>query len=75
MVSYQVDILNPKAKKILQGLADLTLITLSETSTDPFLAVVGRLRKKASAYPISLDEITQEVEAVRAKRYARKTKA
>ena len=46
-MTYQVDILNPKADKLLQNLADLKLITLSKTSSDPFMAVVKRLRKKA----------------------------
>lgn len=75
MISYQVDILNPKADKLLQDLADLKLISLSQTSKDPFLAVVNRLRKKAAANPPTLEEITKEVEAVRSKRYAGKSKS
>ena len=76
MITYQVDVLNPKADKLLQDLADLKLISLSETSNDPFLTVVKRLRKKAEAIKTpTLEEITKEVESVRAKRYASKSKA
>lgn len=71
MITYQVDILSPKADKLLHDLADLELIALSEISADPFLTVVNRLRGKATAESLSLEEITEEVEAVRAERYAR----
>lgn len=74
-MTYQVDVLNPKADKLLQDLADLKLIALSKTTDDPFLAVVKRLRKKAAPQPPTLEEITQEVESVRSNRYAGKNKA
>ncbi len=75
-MTYQVDILNPKAGKLLKDLADMKLIALSKTSNkDPFLSVVKRLRKKAAAKPPTLEEITKEVESVRTKRYASKNKA
>ena len=75
IMTYQVEILNPKADKLLQNLADLKLISLSRTSPDPFMAVVKRLRKKATAKPPTLEEITKEVETVRSKRYANESKA
>jgi hypothetical protein len=74
-MTYQVNILNPKADKLLQDLADMKLISLSKTSDDPFLTVVKRLRKKAAYTPPKPDEIAKEVEAVRSKRYASKNKA
>lgn len=70
-MTYQVEILKPKAEKLLKDLADLKLISISKTSNDPFMAVVDRLRKKAPSNPPSLEEITKEVEAVRTKRYAK----
>jgi hypothetical protein len=75
-VTYQVDILNPKADRLLKDLADLKLIAISKTSTaDPFLAAVKRLRKKAAIIGTpTLEEITKEVEIVRAKRYASQNK-
>lgn len=71
-MTYQIDILNPKAAKLLKDLADMQLISITEvSSSDSFLSVVNRLRKKASLKPPTLEEITKEVEAVRAKRYAK----
>jgi hypothetical protein len=71
-MTYQVDILDPKATKLLQDLADLNLISIRQDSEDSFLKVVSRLRKKALSNLPSLKEITKEVEVVRAKRYAQK---
>lgn len=72
MASLQVDILNPKAGKLLQDLADLNLIAITELkSDDGFLKVIRKIRNKAKKDPISLEEITKEVESVRTKRYAK----
>lgn len=71
-MTYQIDILNPKAGKLLKDLAEMNLISITEMqSADPFLTVVKRLRKKASLNPPTLEEITKEVETIRAKRYAK----
>ncbi len=71
MNTMQIDILNPKAGKLLQYLADLDLISIREKSDENFLKVVNRLRTKAKNNPPSLEDITKEVELVRAKRYAK----
>jgi hypothetical protein len=72
IMTYQIEILDPKASKLLKDLADKQLIAITEMSaTDPFLTVVNRLRKKASLKPPTLEEITKEVESVRSKRYAK----
>lgn len=71
MNTVQVDILNPKAGKLLQDLADLNLISIKDASDDSFMKVITKLRKKAENNPPSLDDITKEVELVRAKRYAK----
>lgn len=72
MASLQVDILNPKAGKILKDLADLNLISIRQIEKkDDFLKIVKRLRAKAKKPPISFSEITKEVESVRSKRYAK----
>lgn len=71
-MTYQIDVLNPKAGKLLKDLAEMKLISITEIpSGDPFLNVVNRLRKKASINPPTLKEITNEVESVRSKRYAK----
>lgn len=66
--TFQVNILNPKAAKLLQDLADLNLIAIKQTSEDSFLQVINKLRSQASDNPPSLDDITQEVETIRAER-------
>ena len=71
MTSIRVDILNPKAEKILKELADLNLIAIRNVKGDNFLKIVNKIRKKAKTNPISLQEITKEVELVRQKRYAK----
>jgi hypothetical protein len=71
-MTLQIDILNPKATKLLRNLADLHLISIKEKQVDEFMKVVSKLRKKASSETPNLDAITKEVEFVRAKRYAEK---
>ena len=71
-MTFQVDILNPKATQLLRDLADLNLISITEQADDNFLKTVKKLRKKATLTPPSYEEITQEMENVRAKRYASK---
>ncbi|MBD2754126.1 hypothetical protein [Spirosoma validum] len=72
MVTYQVDILNPKAERLLKDLADMDLIALKQTNQDEFMQVVERLRSKAALDPPTLAEITEQVETARKERYARK---
>jgi len=74
IMTFQVDILNPKATKLLQDLADLKLISIRGNEEDGFLKIVNKLRAKAANNPPSLEEITKEVESVRAKRYAKQKK-
>ena len=71
MTTLQIDILNPKATKLLQDLADMDLIAIKEETEDRFLNVIHRLRSKAADNPPDLEDITEEVESVRAERYAR----
>jgi hypothetical protein len=69
METIQIDILNPKAKKLLRNLADLNLIKINKTKNkSDFSALLQKLRAKSSD-EISLDEITDEVEKVRSSRY------
>lgn len=71
MKTYNIEILNPKAQKLLQGLADLQLIKI--TSNDAKAELLKFLEAKRKKKPeISYEEISKEVEIVRAKRYAKK---
>jgi len=69
METINIDILNPKAKKLLKDLADLDLIKINRNKkkTD-FSELLKKIRNK-SKDEISLDEITKEVEQVRKARY------
>jgi hypothetical protein len=71
-MTLEIDILNPKAKKLLKDLEDLELISIRKQTKNGFMDVVKRIRSKAAKYPINLDEITQEVEEARMKRYGLK---
>jgi hypothetical protein len=70
MNTMRIDILNPKAAKLLKDLADLNLIAIQDTSENDFAKVLKKLRSKAKSAP-TFDEITSEVELVRSKRYAK----
>jgi hypothetical protein len=71
MKTYQIDLLNPKAARLLQDLAELKLIAIKETKKEDFLGIIAKLRKKAVSNAPTLEEITTEVELVRANRYAK----
>ena len=70
MNTMQVDIINPKAAKLLKDLADLNLIAIRDTSKSGFATVLKKLRSKAKLAP-TFEEITNEVELVRCNRYAK----
>jgi len=71
MTALQVDILNPKAGKLLEDLAELKLISIRNASDDGLLNLVNKFRAKTKNNPPSLEDITKEVEIVRSKRYAK----
>jgi hypothetical protein len=73
MEALRIEILNPKVKAILKQLADLDLIAISKTESPSteLKNLLKKLRAKSDEAP-SLDEITKEVEIVRAERYAKK---
>ena len=71
-MTLQIDILNPKAKKLLKDLADLNLISIRNEEENDFMKTVAKLRKNAASDNPSIEFITKEVELVRNKRYAQK---
>jgi hypothetical protein len=73
METLRIEIVNPKAKKIIKDLADLKLINIREKSTvKSFTTLLNKTRTKSKTEGISLEEITKEVEFVRSRRYAKK---
>jgi hypothetical protein len=73
METLRIEIVNPKAKRLLKDLADLNLITIDKMA-DLKSEFRGLLLKLRSDSAPSLDDITREVEIVRASRYEGKTK-
>lgn len=69
MATFNIEILNPKAKKLLLDLAELRLISITEDKISPFLAAAKKIRSKKAN--LTLEEITKEVEIVRTKRYGK----
>lgn len=66
MESLTINILNPKAKGLLQSLEDLNLIAISQSKPD-LTKLLDTLRTDNQ---MSLEEITEEVESVRTARNA-----
>lgn len=64
METIKVDILNPKARKLLNDLADLDLIAIRRSTNKDFSEVVRKLRSK-SKNDLNEDEIAREVETAR----------
>lgn len=70
MNTYSINILNPKAKVILENLADLKLISINvkeDESKMDLMSLLTKLRKKSSIAP-SPEEIQKEVKKVRRSR-------
>ncbi len=67
METIKIDILNPKARKLLNDLADMDLIAIRKSTNKEFSDVVQKIRSKSDK-ELYEDEIAQEVEAVRSAR-------
>lgn len=70
MTSMRINILNPKAARLLKDLADLKLIAIKNTSKNGFESVLKKLRTKSTSVP-TFEEITEEVALVRTKCYGK----
>ncbi|MBN1767987.1 MAG: hypothetical protein JW842_05710 [Prolixibacteraceae bacterium] len=69
MESMKIEIVNPKAKRLINNLADMDLIRIKkEKVKSDFIELLSKLRKHSDNAP-SLYEITQEVESVRKSRH------
>jgi len=71
METLKIDILNPKARKLLRSLADQNLIAIRDNKPSAFRSVLKNLRSQANQAP-DLESITSEVEKVRSRRYSTK---
>lgn len=71
-MTFKVEILDPKAKKLLLEMESKKLISLTEENEKSFIDLVKLIRKRGLNYPIEQNEIIREVELVRGKSYAKK---
>ncbi len=68
-MTLQIEIMDPKAKRLLEDLADLGVISIKKNSPkERFATLLDQFRSQKGATP-ALEDITTEVEKVRAKRY------
>lgn len=69
MKSLRIEIINPKAKRIIQNLADMDLIRIKkEKVKNEFTELLAKLRKKSDKAPTA-EDILKEVESDRKGRY------
>ena len=71
MEALKIEILNPKALKLIKGMQDLNLIKVSDALATKFKAYLKKMRRNSTTAP-SLIDITKIVEKVRSARYAKK---
>ena len=71
MEALKIEILNPKALKIIKEMQDLNLIKISDEPISKLQSYLKKMRKNESTIP-SLEEITLLVEEVRVERYGKK---
>jgi len=73
-MSLRIDILDPKAHDLLRSMVDRQLISISSDEGADLFSFAKKMRAKNQS-PITLEEITAEVEAVRTARHARESAA
>ncbi|HUH34025.1 MAG TPA: hypothetical protein VLZ28_08715 [Daejeonella sp.] len=66
-----IEILDPKALKLIKGMEDLNLIKICDKPASQLKEYLKKMRKNADSAP-SLNDINKIVEEVRAERYAKK---
>lgn len=71
MEAIKIEILNPKALKLIKEMQDMKLIKVTDEPISKLQAYLKKMRKNYNSAP-SLDEITLMVNEVRAKRYGKK---
>ncbi len=71
MEALKIEILNPKALKLIKGMQELNLIKVNEEPASSLKSYLKKMRRNATSAP-SLSEITQLVEEARTKRYGKK---
>ncbi len=71
MSSFIIEIINPKAEKLLKDLESMNLIVMKKTKKSRFPELLEKMRSKHDKAP-DLAEIAREVEVVRAQLHGQK---
>ena len=71
METLTIDLINPKAKKLLKDLMDLKLINIRKTETKSKLKDLLVKISSEKEIQMSMEEITAEVKAYRKEKYAK----
>ena len=74
MEALKIEVLNPKALKLIKGMEDLKLIKVTAERKDDFQQYLKKMRSKSKSAP-NLKEIKKVVDQVRSERYAKKKNA
>ncbi|MBA4140654.1 MAG: hypothetical protein H0X70_09145 [Segetibacter sp.] len=69
METLTIDIIDPKAKKMLEDMEDMNLISINNNkAVERLERLLGKIRSVGGTKP-TLEEITKEVELIRLQRY------
>lgn len=69
MTVLNIELVDPRAKSLLEELAKLNLIRIQEETKPSLSSIAGRIRKRAAEEAVTEEEIITEVEKVRAALY------
>ena len=72
METLTIDILNPKANRLIKDLTDLDLISIRKPNQKSTLKRLLEMTRKPEAEALTLEEITAEVEIVRKEMYEKR---
>lgn len=75
METLTIDLINPKAKKLLKDLMDLNLISIRKTESKSKLKSLFDEIRTDCDDPITMEEIVAEVKIVRKEMYEEKLKS
>lgn len=70
MTFIQIELIDPRALKLLKDLEEMNIIKMNEDPSDKLLSVLKKIRMPQNEVPDD-EEILKEVKQVRAERYGR----
>jgi hypothetical protein len=69
MTVLNIELLDPRAKSLLEELAKLNLIRIQDESNPTLSSIAERIRKRVGQDMLTEEEITAEVEQVRIEQF------